>query len=323
MVALAPSLRFSTKDLPAEKRLPFWREVFGRNILRLDIETLSSQGFDAEASLWSLPGLRLHRTSYSGPTRLSRPRELISEGDENIALILDLKGTISSSHAGSDVSLGRGAATCILQEKPALMEFPHARYMAVVAPLSAVRPLTRSLEDQAGRRIRRNNEALRLLARYLKLLCSDPAMSDAELSALAVSHVYDLMALVLGATRDGKALASERGVRAARLKSVKSFVIDNLGSHDLSVQFVAARHGLTPRYIHMLFEGEGVTFSAFVLEQRLLLARRMLRSMRHADMTIGAIAFASGFVDLSHFNRSFRRRFGATPGEVRSEGRPS
>jgi AraC-like DNA-binding protein len=102
------------------------------------------------------------------------------------------------------------------------------------------------------------------------------------------------------------------------LETVNSFVMDNLPMHDLSVGLVASRHGLTSRYIHMLFQGEGMTFSSFVLEQRLLLARRMLRSVRHANMNISTIVLAAGFSDVSHFNRSFRRRFGASPREVRT-----
>jgi AraC-like DNA-binding protein len=43
----------------------------------------------------------------------------------------------------------------------------------------------------------------------------------------------------------------------------------------------------------------------------------MLSDPRLADRTIGSIAFDVGFGDLSYFNRSFRRRYGATPGEIR------
>jgi AraC-like DNA-binding protein len=95
-------------------------------------------------------------------------------------------------------------------------------------------------------------------------------------------------------------------------------VSENLVANDLSVQTVASHHGLTARYIHMLFEGEGMTFSSFVLEQRLLLAWRMLRSTHYNHMSISGIALAVGFSDVSHFNRSFRRRFGASPGEFRN-----
>jgi AraC-like DNA-binding protein len=44
----------------------------------------------------------------------------------------------------------------------------------------------------------------------------------------------------------------------------------------------------------------------------------MLTHPRYAGMTVSAIAFAAGFGDLSHFNRDFRRRYGATPSEVRA-----
>jgi AraC-like DNA-binding protein len=45
----------------------------------------------------------------------------------------------------------------------------------------------------------------------------------------------------------------------------------------------------------------------------------VLLDPRHAHQSIGAIAYASGFGDLSHFNHAFRRRYGATPSEVRRE----
>ena len=84
---------------------------------------------------------------------------------------------------------------------------------------------------------------------------------------------------------------------------------------------VAERHRVTPRYVRKLFEGEGVTFSEFVLAQRLARARRMLTDPRHDAETISAIAFACGFGDLSYFNRVFRRHFAATPTAVREAAR--
>ena len=67
----------------------------------------------------------------------------------------------------------------------------------------------------------------------------------------------------------------------------------------------------------MLFEEDGATFTDYALEQRLIAAHRMLSDARLRHLTIGAIAYQAGFGDLSHFNRSFRRRFGATPSEIR------
>jgi len=86
----------------------------------------------------------------------------------------------------------------------------------------------------------------------------------------------------------------------------------------LSVHAVALRQGITPRYLHMLLEDEGLSFSALVLERRLALARRMLADPRLERRAIAALALDVGFGDLSYFNRSFRRRYGMTPSQARA-----
>jgi AraC-like DNA-binding protein len=152
-------------------------------------------------------------------------------------------------------------------------------------------------------------------------LRDEGALQTAELQSLAVTHVYDLFALALGATREAAAIANGRGVRAARLRAIKADLAANLGRPALSINAVAARHGVTPRYVQMLFETDGTAFSQFLLGQRLALAHRMLTDPRFADRSIGSIAFDVGFNDLSYFNRTFRRRFGATPSDARAAAR--
>jgi AraC-like DNA-binding protein len=113
-------------------------------------------------------------------------------------------------------------------------------------------------------------------------------------------------------------VAGSHGVRAARLRAIKADVLKALGDHDLTVTAIATRHGVTPRYVQMLFEGEGTTFSRFLLYQRLGHAHRMLCDPRFAERTVSTIAFEAGFGDLSHFNRVFRRRYGESPSDVRA-----
>lgn len=80
---------------------------------------------------------------------------------------------------------------------------------------------------------------------------------------------------------------------------------------------VARRQGVTPRYIHKLLERDGMSLSALVLDRRLVQAHRMLRGAAATPLSISSVAFGLGFGDLSYFNRAFRRRYGATPSEIR------
>jgi AraC-like DNA-binding protein len=310
-------LRISTRTRQESERIPFWCEFFGKHIIRTRIELAPGTGFDAKGTLLSVPGLRVHWSSYSAAARILRPRELISSDDDNIALLIDRIGTVAFSQGGRDVSLEKGGSVAVLHSETATMAFSNARYMAVMAPLKALNSLTHSVEDRAGYKIPPNNDALHLLARYVDLLRREPLLSDGSVIADVVTHVHDLMALVLGATRDGGMLANGRGVRAARFKEIHGHISANIATHELSVQTVAAHYGLTPRYIQMLFEREGMTFSTFLRDQRLVRAHTALRSLRRGGESISSIAFAVGFADLSYFNRSFRKKFGVTPTEVR------
>jgi AraC-like DNA-binding protein len=87
------------------------------------------------------------------------------------------------------------------------------------------------------------------------------------------------------------------------------------------VTAIAARHRVSPRYIRKLFESEGVTFTEYVLGQRLALAHRLLSSPRSASEKIASIALAAGFGDVSYFYRAFRRRYDLLPTDVRAQAR--
>jgi AraC-like DNA-binding protein len=167
------------------------------------------------------------------------------------------------------------------------------------------------------RPIPRHTEALSLLAGYAGALLDEESLEAPELRRAVVAHVHDLVALTLGATRDAADVAVSRGVRAARLRSAKAYIIQNSSRRDLSIGAVAAHLGVTPRYVQRLFEGEGGTFSAFLLGRRLARAYRMLTEPRFAYSAVGAIAYDVGFNDLSYFNRCFKQHYGATPRDIR------
>jgi AraC-like DNA-binding protein len=63
-----------------------------------------------------------------------------------------------------------------------------------------------------------------------------------------------------------------------------------------------------------LLERSGIRFSDQVNAYRLNAAYEMLVDRKHP---IADIAFASGFSDISYFNRLFKKRFDATPSGVR------
>jgi AraC-like DNA-binding protein len=315
------SFRFSTATLPVRERIPFWREVLGRKFCHVDIEPLPGVPFECEVSLRALPGLRT-MDCVSSPARQQRTREFVADGDDAIFLPMNLVGAPTFCQRGREVSLGVGEAVIVLQAEPAVMAYSQVHGTALMIPRASLSPLVANIEDAAMRVIPYDNEPLRLLAGYLKLMHEGLPLMTSELRHRVATHVHDLVAMAIGVTRDGAAVAAERGVRAARLAAIKADIMARLDRRDLSILTVALRQHVTPRYVQRLFESEGTTFSEFVLEQRLVRAHDMLTKPGHAGWTVSAIALAAGFGDLSHFNRSFRRRYGVTPSDLRADQSP-
>ena len=115
-----------------------------------------------------------------------------------------------------------------------------------------------------------------------------------------------------------------RVLRAARAPAVLPEIRAHFADRSFSPRRVAEKLGLTPRYLQDLLQQTGASFSERVLEHRLQKARTMLMDARYNGLRISEIAEASGFNEVPYFNRCFRRRFGASPTELRGEpARPS
>lgn len=314
------SLRVSTDAMPPRHRVALWREEFARQFLRLDIEPNDPERFQADTTIRTLPGLKIASCTMSA-SLWRRTRSMIDSSAEQIGIALGSHSPVIFSLRGCSFTLGFGDLSTCPHSELAEMHLPRAgRHVGLIVPYRSLAGLVGD-GSLAPCRVARNTEVARLLFGYLDTLSDDMRLASPALSEAFVTHVHDLIALALGASRDSAEIATRRGLRAARLRAVKADVRANLTRTDVSVAAVARRQGITPRYLHMLFEREDVTFSQFVLRQRLDRARTMLADPDQDHRSIAAVAYAAGFADLSYFNRAFRSRYGATPGEARKEKR--
>jgi len=302
---------FSTAQWPEHLRL-FAVNEFCANFIKSDIEALPDRPFHLEAKSRRLPGLGISWAAGSG-LRASRSARHITNDD--VMFTLNLEGERLFKD-GTRLRAGQGRVVLEAGPGGATMVAP-ARHVSLMVPRRALAP--RVLTAKGGV-IPAANDTLQLLRSYLETLEQAPLATPA-VQGLAVAHVYDLVTMLLGATGDDAVLARGRGVRAARLVAIKNDIAAYLTEPDLSAVTVAQRNRITRRYLHRLFEEDGTTFSAFVLELRLARAERLLTDPRYAQRSVSMIGYDAGFGDLSYFYRSFRRRFGVTPTDLRTAAR--
>lgn len=308
-------IRFSTDQFSERDRVEAMREIFGRAIMKLEFEPLPDVSFKTDKTLFSLPDFGVS-IGVSSPMNCIRPPQLIDSDDLILTVARTGRGTIHAH--GRETEIGDGSASLVRSGEPHRFCI-HTTSESITFRFKPDRivPLIADFDAVLNKPIPATSEALRILLNYSTVLCDDNALATEDLRNLVSIHVQDLAALMFGATRDAAATAFKRGVPAARLRAIKADIVKNLANRQLSIEFIALRHGITPRYVGMLFEKETLTFSEFVLARRLNLARTMLTDARYAAHSVSSIAYGSGFGDLSYFNRVFRQQYGATPSEIR------
>jgi AraC family transcriptional regulator len=93
-------------------------------------------------------------------------------------------------------------------------------------------------------------------------------------------------------------------------------LIEESADEPLSLGDLAGQVAMSPYHFLRTFRSVvGSTPHQFILRTRL---HRAAVSLRRSDDSISSIAFASGFNDLSTFNRRFRRFIGLSPGAYRA-----
>jgi AraC-like DNA-binding protein len=311
--------RFSSRALPQQGRGKFIEELHERGLLEFKFTPHGGAVPDVNFVNRSMTGLRILTATYAGVRREAIPTRAGQEGGAPLYLCLTLTGTSIMSRRARKIVLSDGDAVLMTGEEPTwtLASPSPVSIAGIRLQRSALAPLVPNLDDAVMRKIPRDTGVLKFLRKYLEVVADDEALAAPASQQIIVNHFYDLAALAVGATSDRGAPAENPSVRAARLAAIKIDIVANLDDGNLNVGMVAARNGITVRYLHKLFESEGVTYSEFVLGQRLGRAHAILRNPLHARRGISKIAFELGFNDLSYFNRTFRRRYNVTPMEVK------
>jgi AraC-like DNA-binding protein len=317
MVTSAPDytvVRFSSCALPEDGRGKALEELHERGLLPTKFMRYGNAAPRVDLVNRTMPGLRILTASYT-----SVLREGVRQEGDLLYLCMTLSGTTVGSRRGHEMVLSDGDAVLMTNEEATwTMSSPSSVKIAGIrVPRSAIAPLVPKLENVTMRRITKDTSGLRLLRKYLDVVADDEALAASASQRLIVGHFYDLVALALGASSDAKALAADRTVGAVRLAAIRADILANLDDGKLNATAVATRHRLTVRYMHKLFESDGITYSEFVLRERLARAYCLLTNPLHSGRAISTIAFELGFNDLSYFNRTFRRRYSSTPSEIR------
>jgi AraC-like DNA-binding protein len=308
-------IAFSTDNLPPSERFDAFHEFITRlsktETQRLD--ELAAQPFRGSVSVtplghisfstlagtptryWCLPGSERFRPDYLRLMVNRAGPAIVSQYDQNA----------NFTQTGATIFDNRACGATHYADTYLTYAYNVPRSLMLAAAPNA--------DTYSARPVQANPRILGYLISYTDAVLASGDLRDPVLAANIGNHMFDLVAALLGPSREAAETASKRGLRTTRLKAILTEIDRHFSDPNLSAQTIAARYGLSRRNVERLMEENGETVSRAVLRRRLAAAAAMLSDPRTRDMRISEIAYACGFSELSHFNRSFKREYGEAP----------
>jgi AraC-like DNA-binding protein len=316
-VSIPPRIRVSTEELPEQDRLAIWQEVHGRTLFNVGVRPDSETPYNANVDIRPIHGGAIGAMT-SSRSQYYLAKDYLKNAQDTLTIFLIKDGRIRGRQRGKEALIGPDQAFFILNNETVTLDVLEDSaalnlYISVPAVASLVPDLGRALLEPS----KFDPGALKLLANYANTLHRlEAPMSPDQLNMMS-SHVFDLVANALGCL-DPREERTQGGIGAARRQAIKADIADNLAQFDLSPDMTAQRLGISPRYLSKLLREDGTSYLTLLRHMRIQKAYQLLTDQRQIHRPISAVAYEIGFNDLSHFNRSFRRQYGMTPGDVRN-----
>lgn len=294
------------------RRLAWYHEVVCRELVSLAVDVMEPEHFVADVDSRRHGWLKVVDVR-SGPQDVRRTRALIGLDDERyLKVAVLLAGRCRVTQRGRTATLSSGDVVCYDTAEP--YDFHMATPFRLVVFLLP--------ERRVGHRLRGFDQAtVRPLAAFGPYgalavpVLRTVAATAASVGGTPASHIGDAVVdITAGLVAESRGRAVDGDVARAALRARARQVIERrLTDPDLGPPDVAAALGVSVRYLHQLFEGEGVSVARFIRRRRLDGVVRDLADPQLSHLGIAAIAALWGFTDAAAFSRTFRAAFGEGP----------
>ena len=306
----------TTEHVEKHRRFDYWKETV---IATADVDLPGNRlAFNAHRKIMRMNKGFVIDTS-SDPLAIKRGTANIArDGLDHVCIAAVLSGSGFHGQLQHNVRAAKG--DCIIADLARPMHLVSAeryREVRLYIPRLTFNTKVGLIDNLAGLRLEQGHPLVDLFVGYLAGYASSlEAMSviEADIGLDALIHLLS----GLGNTRGGVALdGGSQLSTSVVLKLGDDHISDRIGDVELDASTMIRALGISRTRLYAAFACRG-GISAAIRDARLDRVRDRLTNRRCLNQTIEDIAFDCGFRDYTSFHRAFRRRFGATPRDLRN-----
>lgn len=290
-------------------------ELFSPTVCQ--VENRHRDSFDGQLGVADLGMLKMANVASSA-LDVSRRLADIAQVDEASYLIkFQLSGHSTLQQCGNIAELSPGDFVVCSTADPYRLRFQGPYRMSVLAiTADNAWQLFRGMDSLLGRRMCGADPSCGLLSNFVSSVSGKLVSLPDSMARRVENNLLDLLGGVVNATT--KSSARARQPAAKTLSAVQKFIQANLNDRRLGPAMIAARFGISVRYLHKLFAEQPETLTRWIRRQRLHASCQMIKDPSCNHLSITEIALHWGFYDLSHLTHGFNENFGMSPSAMRA-----
>jgi AraC-like DNA-binding protein len=312
------STHFSTDALPPAHRLDAWASTLEQSFGRIEVlKTCDDPVLRACYRCTERGAMRFNAMVYGGAGLARTARSVATDATERYTLTMPNAGRLVVLHDGVERVLEPGHVYLFNHSVPYATQ-PRDTYGTTSIGLAAevLRRRIPSLAPFYDLPLTGDSATAGQLLRSFAGHLAEAATRWSEHEFLRLGdQMIDLVALLM--VQRAAPASAETSARIAHRERALEYIRTNAAEDELNPGAVARACVISLSYLHQLFREGDRSVEATITEERLQLARRKLLDPACGHMSVASVCYESGFNDSAHFSRAFKRRFGATPGEVR------
>jgi AraC-like DNA-binding protein len=305
-------LVFNSDDLAPKLRVDAWQEFSARTLAALKSVPAGDHPFHAHAEGKFIGDLLIGRLSGAGYVSERTPLEIAQQRSHYYGAVIHLAGQ-PLIRSGGQLTRVQAGDISIVSTMEKFWFDGEAPFEYIVVRLPQRWPETRAFRPDrlCGSVISHENPLSSILADYAVSVFRQADRLSASASAAVAQHVVELLSSALA--EEPLRIVGSAALRATLFDKACRMIASRASDSDLRTEQIARQLRISVRMLQRIFKENHETVAQRIALARIAQSATMLANERVSGVTITEIAFASGFRDLTTFERAFCSVKGMTP----------